>query len=264
MFCAAQTATCSTPDLLIANSSLTLHPVAVCSPALGKSRAYGIPGFALFVPVAISFLVALTLVSLNAGCLGPSDDSSNDTARDATRPLFNGKDLDGWVIESGGQFSVRDGLLVVNRGTGWLRSVQEFGDFILEMEFRFLEEQANSGIFVRTGPTSKDDENGWPDNGYQVQCMDTITGQYPLATMIPYGAPDFVHESDLEALARAYRPTREWNHYEITCDGEDLKVKLNGELITSARDIKNLRGHIGIQAEHGLLEFRNIGVRILD
>ena len=203
--------------------------------------------------------LAFAVISLSAGCVNTSD----ATGRAEAVSLFNGKDLDGWVIESGGKFSVRDGLLVVNKGTGWLRSEDDFGDFVLEMDFRFLEEQANSGIFVRTGPTSKDDENGWPDNGYQVQCMDTITG-IPLATMIPYGAPEFVHESDLEALARAYRPTREWNHYEISCVGEDLTVKLNGVLITTARDIKNLRGHIGIQAEHGLLEFRNIGVRILD
>ena len=85
--------------------------------------------------------------------------------------LLNGTNLDGWAIENNGQFSVRDGMLVINKGTGWLRSEKEYGDFVLKMDFRFLEEKANSGIFVRTGATSKDDENGWPDNGYQIQCM---------------------------------------------------------------------------------------------
>jgi len=177
--------------------------------------------------------------------------------------LFNGKNLDGWVIENGGQFSVRKRLLHVNKGTGWLRSEREFGDFVLDMDFRFLEKEANSGIFVRTGPTSKDNDEGWPDNGYQVQCMDTITGKFPIGTMIPYGAPPFVHESNLDAIAEAYRPDK-WNHYEITCIGETLRVKLNGRRITTARDIKNHRGHIGIQAELGLLEFRNIKVCVLD
>ena len=103
--------------------------------------------------------------------------------------LFNGKNLDGWVIENGGRFSVKDGVLSIDRGTGWLRSKDTFGDFKLIAEFRFLEEGANSGIFVRTGPTSKEDENGWPENGYQVQCMDALSGRAPLGTMIPYGAP---------------------------------------------------------------------------
>ncbi len=203
--------------------------------------------------MARSLSIAFAAVLLTAGCQGPK--------------LFNGKDLDGWVIESGGDFSVKDGLLVVNRGTGWLRSEQEFGDFTLVMEFRFLEEKANSGIFIRTGPTSKDDDNGWPDDGYQIQCMDIITGERPLGSMIPYGAGGFVDgdaTTDLEALGRAYHPTGDWNLYEITCKGEDLTVKLNGEVITTSSKIKKLRGHVGIQAELGLLEFRRIEITVLD
>jgi len=146
-------------------------------------------------------------------------------------------------------------------GTGWLRSAGVFSDFTLVMEFRFLEAEANSGIFVRTGPSSHDDENGWPNNGYQVQCMDTITGRAPLATMIPYGAPPFEHQSDLAALAKAYKPLGEWQTYEITCAGKTLEVKLNGKRITTATSIMNRQGHIGIQAEHGLLEFRKIDLK---
>ncbi len=180
-----------------------------------------------------------------------------------TIALFNGQNLDGWVIENDGQFSVTDGVIKLDKGVGWLRSSQTFADFTLIMEFRFLEKGANSGIFVRTGPTSKDDENGWPDNGYQVQCMDTLEGQYPLAHMIPYGAPDFESESDIEALKRVYRPAGEWQTYEITCRGETMEIKLNGALITTCRSIKNLSGHIGIQGEHGLLEFRRIEVNAI-
>jgi predicted O-methyltransferase YrrM len=183
--------------------------------------------------------------------------------RDYTK-LFNGKNLDGWVIENQGAFSVRNGLLHVNKGTGWLRSSESFSDFVLEMDFRFLEKEANSGIFIRTKSTSKDDEYGWPDNGYQVQCQDIIEDTYPLATMIPYGAPPFKPESDLRALAKAFRKTGQWNHYKITCRGEELSVELNGILITKATEIKNRQGHIGIQAEHGLLEFRAIRIQRLD
>ena len=206
----------------------------------------------------LTLLLAAALVL--SGCAGTGSPDSDPECV----VLFDGRSLDSWVIENNGQFSVRDGLLLVNKGTGWLRSKETFGDFVLDMEFRFLEKEANSGIFVRTGPTSKDDENGWPDNGYQVQCKDTITSDPKLATMIPYGAPDFQHASDLDALAKAYRPAGEWHSYEITCEGETLSVKLNGILITTATDIKNLTGHVGIQGEHGLLEFRSIRVRKRD
>jgi hypothetical protein len=176
--------------------------------------------------------------------------------------LFNGTNLDGWEIINNGQFSVEEGVLKIDRGTGWLRSNDTFADFVLTMEFRFLEDGANSGIFIRTGPTSADNENGWPNNGYQVQCMDTLTDT-PLAHLIPYGAPPFDHQSDIEALKRAYKPAGEWHTYEIKADGERLWVSLNGELITTATSIKNLRGHIGIQGELGLLEFRKISVEPL-
>ena len=193
-----------------------------------------------------------------SGCFILSSCQTTSTGQQAVS-LFNGQDLSGWSIENNGQFSVEDGLLKINRGTGWLRSNQSYADFILTMEFRFLEKNANSGIFVRTGPTSNNDENGWPDNGYQVQCKDTLEG-IPLAYLIPYGAPPFEHESDMEALKKAYRPAGQWHVYEIKAQGEQLWIKLNGVLITTAANIKNLEGHIGIQGELGLLEFRKIEI----
>ena len=178
----------------------------------------------------------------------------------SVKSLFDGESLDGWEIQNGGKFSVADGVITIDRGTGWLRSAETYGDFKMTMEFRFLEANANSGILVRTGPTSKDDDNGWPDNGYQIQCLDTLEGGNPLATMIPYGAPPFEHQSDLEALKRAYRPTGEWQRYDITCIGETMEIRLNGILVTTCTSIKNLTGHVGIQAELGWLEFRKIEI----
>ncbi len=200
------------------------------------------------------FLVAL------AGT--PFASRAADATADAV-PLFNGRNLDGWVVEQPGQFSVVDGNLRVNRGTGWLRSADTFADFTLILEFRFLEPKANGGIFVRTAATSKADENGWPDNGYQVQCMDTAEGDHPIGTLINYGAPEFHQEYDVATIQRALKPTGEWQHEEITCRGETMEVTLNGVSIMKATNIKNPSGHIGIQGEHGLEEFRKIAVRRL-
>jgi len=177
--------------------------------------------------------------------------------------LHNGHDLNNWTIESNGQFVVEDGVLRVNRGTGWLRSRERFKDFKLTMVFRFLEAGANSGIYIRTAATSNNGERGYPDNGYQVQCRDAITGETPLGCMFAQGAPEFRFVEDLNALRRAYVPTGEWNVYEITCRGDSVSVKLNGVLVTIGIGMAHADGYIGIQGEYGLLEFRVIQVEKL-
>lgn len=156
-----------------------------------------------FISLALTF-------SLLIGCTPATNDSGK------TISLFNGKNLDGWEIENNGQFSVENGVLKLNQGTGWLRSSEAFADFTMTMEFRFLEKDENSGIFVRTEATSKDDENGWPDKGYQIQCIDMIEyhnplSEYPLGHMIPYGAPEFQSVSNIEALKEVYKPAGEWH-----------------------------------------------------
>lgn len=196
-----------------------------------------------------------TLLLLTALGFFLSDLSAQKTS------LFNGNDLSGWSIESDGQFSVRQGLLHVNRGTGWLRSIKEFGDFTLTMKFRFMDAGSNSGIFIRTGAESSTEEGGWPSEGYQVQCRDTLDGEYPLGHLIPYGAPPFQEQFFDEALRNAYKPTGKWNTFKIVLRGEDLEVRLNGKQIAAAQNIKKPSGHIGIQGEHGLLEFKKIVVR---
>ena len=175
--------------------------------------------------------------------------------------LFNGKNLDGWVIESGGKFSVKDGNIHVNQGVGWLRSEDTYGDFTLILEVRFLEKDANSGIFIRTLKGNKDDENGWPANGYQIQCRDTTEGATPLGTMINYGGPVSNDVIDRDALENeAYLPTGDWHRMVIHCEGDRLTVILNGKVIMRSTGIMNSPGHIGIQGEHGLLEFRRIEI----
>ena len=37
----------------------------------------------------------------------------------AQTDLFNGRDLDNWEIVNNGQFVADDGVLKLNRGTGW-------------------------------------------------------------------------------------------------------------------------------------------------
>ena len=67
------------------------------------------------------------------------------------RPLFNGKDLDGWVnVNTGPEtWSVEDGMIVcTGLPIGVMRTERQYENFILEIEWMHLEAGGNSGVFV--------------------------------------------------------------------------------------------------------------------
>jgi hypothetical protein len=159
------------------------------------------------------------------------------------------------------------------RGT-WLMSTQEYGDFVLEFEFK-LGERGNSGCALRAplrgDPAFDGLELRMADLRYNPQAKDSeLTGGLYRAV-----AP----------TRQVYRPT-EWNHYVITLQGPRLKVVLNGETIqdinldehtqsvkrhdgSDAQPLKNRprRGHIGFQelsrgGDHA--QIRNARIRELN
>ena len=86
--------------------------------------------------------------------------------------LFDGKTLNGWVPEHTDRFSVRDGVIFDDGGTGWLRSARLYKNFELEFEYRALKPGADSGLFFHAGPESTAQGPHWPSKGYQLQVID--------------------------------------------------------------------------------------------
>src|SRR5262245_52052457 len=90
--------------------------------------------------------------------------------------LFDGKTLTGWSQEGGADasgVSVQDGAIRMSRPEGgaqkgWLRSAREYDDFVLRLEYRFLNPAAMSGVYIRSVPTSGFN-NTWPEIAYQIQ-----------------------------------------------------------------------------------------------
>ena len=167
--------------------------------------------------------------------------------------LFNGKDLSGWVIENKGKFSVKDGVIFLDRGAGWLRSEKQYQDFELRLDFRFVSKGADSGIFVRA---SREGAN-WPARNYQVQTMDneSIAGLFAATHDRP------TVKRDAERMRQARKPAGQWQSYVITLKGDHAEIRLNGELITVGEGLTVQPGHIGLQGEGGQLEFKNIRIR---
>jgi hypothetical protein len=184
-------------------------------------------------------------------------------------PIFNGKDLSGWVGLTTG-YKVENGVLVCPKETGGnIYTEKDYADFILRLEFK-LAAGANNGVGIRV-------PNGAhaASQGMEIQVLDDTAPQYK--GLKPYqfcGAIYSVMAPEQGHLA----PVGEWNACEITANGRKVSVKLNGatvvdaDLAKVAEDAALVKAHPGVKSPTGriailghksLVEFRNLRVKEL-
>jgi hypothetical protein len=169
----------------------------------------------------------------------------------------------GWNHYGPGYFELdrETGVLTSHGGMGLLwYSEKQYGDFVLELEYKTANATTNSGIFVRVPemPTSDD----YIYHSFEIQIDDSVEGIHHTGGVYDAEAP-----SEYPA-----NPPGEWNHLEITFQGDRIKVVLNG---TQTVDWKAeprgkitdfaQRGYIGLQNhdENSAVSFRNIYVKEL-
>lgn len=165
----------------------------------------------------------------------------------ASKPLFNGTNLAGWTPMSGGKFYVTNEVIRAEGGKGWLRTEQTFTNFVLEVEWRGLETNYNSGIFVRA-PL---DGSPWATNVWQVNLKQSAIGELLEGSnkIVPVNAPKL--------------PAGEWVKFRIEAHGRELTLDVNGQRAWKFSEFPPSSGFIGLQAEGKTFEFRNLSVQTL-
>jgi hypothetical protein len=161
--------------------------------------------------------------------------------------LFNGKDLAGWVKVHDVQAEARDGHLRIVKGMGWLRTEREFGDFVLEFEWRALEEKYDSGIFFHAGLDGKP----WPDRSYQVNLRYDMLGGLVrgFKPVVPAETPKM--------------PLNQWVKFRIEARGNKVSLDVDGERAWETDKVEPGKGYLGIQIEDRSFDFRNLRVQDL-
>lgn len=148
------------------------------------------------------------------------------SAQKSSRPLFNGKNLDGWQQAGPGQFVVKDGMMKTEGGMGILWYAREkISRATIRVVFRLTSKESDSGVFIRI--PEKPSEPWMPINrGYEVEIGDWADDYSCTGVLYTF----------TKALARPIRPIGEWNTMEITIDGARTLVYLNGVKVTDFKE----------------------------
>src|SRR5207302_6818526 len=125
--------------------------------------------------------------------------------------LFDGKSLAGWSREHTDRYLARDGVILNDAGTGWLRSAKSYKDFEFQAEYRVLKKGSDSGIMFRATAESTPKEPHWPARGYQLQIIDA-EGNFML---FGHGLPPPRFERRIDALQTATKEAQQWNRVRL-------------------------------------------------
>ncbi len=194
-------------------------------------------------------------------------------ADETWQPLFNGKDLSGWVIVNvaPSTFTARDGMIVsTGVPTGTLRTERMYENFIMEVEWRHMQEKGNAGVFIWGDPIT---HVGQPfSRGIEVQVLDgrnsdVYTSHGDVFSI--WGAkmtPDRPHPKGSERCLpseQRCKPSPEWNHYRITCNNGVIKLAVNGKEVSGGSACRPRKGYICLESEGSECHFRNLKIQEL-
>jgi len=186
-------------------------------------------------------------------------------------PLFNGKDLTGWVRVNCAPETFRaEGGEIITTGkpTGVMRTDRMYENYIIELDWMHLKPRGNSGLFVHSGAFPA---KGTPfTKGHEIQVLDgdsadgTWTGHGDVFSI--HGAtfePDRPHPKGwmrcLPSEKRA-NPAGQWNHYRVTVNDGTIKLEVNGKEVSGGKKCNPRKGYICLESEGSECHFKNLKI----
>ncbi|NQT53342.1 DUF1080 domain-containing protein [bacterium] len=210
---------------------------------------------------------AVVCLAIGAAPVGAAE------AEEGFRPLFNGKDLAGWVAvnTAPSTWTVKDNMIICSgRPTGELRTDRMYQNFILELEWRHMRPKGNAGVFVWADDITA---RGVPfHRGIEVQVLENAYGKAKWFTT--HGDIFPIHGARMTPIngrggGRAFpteersKPSPQWNHYRIVCNDGAISLAVNGKVVTRGKNCMPRKGYICLESEGGLVHFRNLRIKEL-
>jgi hypothetical protein len=190
----------------------------------------------------ISFLAFSMLSLLSCSSLsGPSGDQWNKLFDRSTN-------LNQWTQVGSANWRIQYGLLQADflnsKEASFLVHKTKYKDFEIYSEF-WADAQTNSGIFMRCSN---------PEKITAVDCYEVnIWDSRPDPV---YGTGAIV---DVAKVKAPYpKAGGKWNVLEVTVKGNQLTVKLNGEVTVNTTDNRLKDGYLALQYGSGIIKFRKV------
>lgn len=195
-----------------------------------------------FLAAAISAFVLLPAIHFTAK-------AQNDQG---WRVMLDASKFGEWSKLGESNWRVEDGAVVADKTGGptpsFLVSKDKYKDFALRVEF-WSSDDANSGVFIRC----MDPKVILDRNCYEVNIFDRRPDP-------SYGTGGIVHFAEVNPMPKA---GGKWNTMEITAQGRQITVMLNGQKTSELRNTLFAEGPIAVQHGAGVIKFRKIEVRPL-
>ncbi|MDA7514454.1 DUF1080 domain-containing protein [bacterium] len=196
--------------------------------------------------------------------------------------LFNGKDLTGWHSDVPAadknpkikpSFIARDGMLVsLGKPGGHLITDKVHENYRLEVEYRFVKEPGNCGVLVHSSTPRA--LYGMFPNSIEVQMHHTNAGDFwciaenievpdmekrrPKGKDQKWGGKQGDARRILNLTDGSEKPVGEWNKMKIECQGNEIKVWVNGDFVNHGKNCTVSKGQIAVQAEGVEVEFKTL------
>jgi hypothetical protein len=196
---------------------------------------------------------------------------------DGFKPMFNGKNLEGWHnvnCAPGTFFTKGEEVITTGTPTGFLATNRQYENFILEMDWMHVEKEkmANSGLFVWGDPLPA---VGNPyTRGIEVQVLINYKPKDGWATshgdiFSIHGAhctPDRPHFKGIERCLPSEERVKgggEWNHYKVIANDGVIKLHVNGKEVSGVSKCTPRKGYLALESEGVECHFKNLKIKEL-
>jgi hypothetical protein len=192
-------------------------------------------------------------------------------------PLFNGRDLAGWVNVNTAKdtWSVRDGLLICSgHPIGVMRTAKQYENFALHIEWMHMEAGGNSGVFAWSS-AQPDPQTRLP-NGVEIQMLELewpnlnkVNGVTPPVAYVHgelFGVggvkttPDNPRGDRSMSIENRCKGKGEWNTYDVVAVDGVIKLSVNGKFVNGISQATQRKGYLCLESEGGEIHFRNIRI----